>query len=151
MGAGQAGPSWQVLERREQPEGPVMRVKCGDTGPDLWVPGRHVLAVFEAGAEWLLFADHDSPFEESLEICLLSPSDILDRVTLAFIGWASAGIVPRREGARVFAFEFPEGRHWRLDVGARPALVRPRIGVHRDGRWRSRLWLSRAQGGAESP
>ncbi|PKQ11549.1 MAG: hypothetical protein CVT70_13670 [Alphaproteobacteria bacterium HGW-Alphaproteobacteria-1] len=148
MGNGQ---TWQVLDHREQSEEPEMRVRCGPSGPELWVPGRHVLAVFEVGAEWLLFADHDSPFEESLEICLLSRVGVVDQVSLAFFGWASAGIVPERIAERVFGFAFPATRRWRLEVGARLAPVRPRLGVHRHGRWLSRLWLSGAGRDAESP
>jgi hypothetical protein len=145
------GQTWQVLDHREQSEEPEMRVRCGPSGPELWVPGRHVLAVFEVGTEWLLFADHDNPFEESLEICLLSRMGVVDQVSVAFFGWASAGIVPERIAERVFGFAFPATRRWRLEVGARPAPVRPRLGVHRHGRWLSRLWLSGAGQGAESP
>jgi len=135
---------WRVLDRRaSDANGPELLLQCDSECPALWVPGRHVLAVFEVGAEWLTFADHDSPFEEALEICLLSRFDILDHVSLAFFGWASAGIVPERIAERAFAFEFPVARRWRLEVDARSAPVRPRLGVHRKGRWLSRLWLSR--------
>ncbi len=143
---------WQVIDRRtEHGHCPELLLQCDASGPAIWVPGRHVLAVFEVGAEWLLFADHDMPFEESLEICLLSRMGVVDQVSVAFFGWASAGIVPERNAERVFGFAFPATRRWRLEVGARPAPVRPRLGVHRHGRWLSRLWLSGAGQGAESP
>jgi hypothetical protein len=143
---------WQVLERREGPDGPLLHLRRdGAAGADIWVPGRHVLAAFAVDEEWIVFSDHDIPQEELLEVSLVSGGGITERASLAFPGWASAGIVPERLGARVFGFDFPAGRRWRLELGARPALVRPRLGVHRDGRWLSRLWLSRVPGRAESP
>jgi hypothetical protein len=142
---------WQVLERREGPDGPALRLRCAASGPALWVPGRHVLAVFAVGDEWIVFSDHDIPQEELLELSLVSAGVIAERVSLAFPGWTSAGITPERLGERVFGFDFPAGRRWRLEFGARAALVRLRLGVHRDGRWLSRFWLSSARGGTESP
>ncbi|MFB9151002.1 hypothetical protein [Roseovarius ramblicola] len=142
---------WQVLERREGPDGPVLRLRCDDPGPELWVPGRHVLEVFAVGEEWIVFSDHDIPHEELLELSLVSGGDIVEQASLAFPGWASAGIVPERLAPRVFGFDFPAGRRWRLELGRRPALVRPRLGVDRHGRWRARLWLSSARFAAECP
>jgi hypothetical protein len=82
---------WQVLERREGPDGPALRLRCAASGPALWVPGRHVLAVFAVGDEWIVFSDHDIPQEELLELSLVSAGVIAERVSLAFPGWTSAG------------------------------------------------------------
>lgn len=142
---------WTVPERREGPDGPVLRLRCDDHGPELWVPGRHVLAVFAVGPEWIVFSDHDIPHEELLEVSLVSGGAIAERASLAFPGWASAGIVPERLDTRLFGFDFPAERRWRLELGARPALVRPRLGVQRHGRWLARLWLSSRKRRAESP
>lgn len=140
-----------VLDRREDPERPELLLRCGASGPEIWLPGRHLLAVFELDAEWLVFTDHDIPEEELLEICLVSEGRIADRASLAFPGWTSAGIDPVREGGPRFGFDFPPGRRWRLEIGARPTLIRRRLGVHRDGRWWSRLWLAQVARDAESP
>jgi hypothetical protein len=137
---------WQILEHCAHSDMPGMRLCFGEEGSDVWVPGRHVLAVFSVGSDWLVFADHDSPYEEGLEICLVSQWQIVDQASLGHAGWASAGIVPERLESRVFGFEFPSQRHWKLEVGTLPALVRPRQGVDRCGRWRSRLWLSNVSG-----
>jgi hypothetical protein len=143
---------WQVLDRREGPDGPVLDLRRDHgAGPVVRVPGRCLLAAFAVDDEWVLFSDHDIPQEETLEVSLVSGGGVAERASLAFPGWASAGIAPERLGARVFGFAFPAGRRWRLELGARPALVRPRLGVHREGRWLSRLWFSRASRGAESP
>lgn len=133
----------RVLDRREHPERPELRIRCDGAGPDVWVPGRHVLADFSVGGGCLVFSVHDIPDEELLEICLLIDGEIADRVSLAFPAWSDGGIVPKRSGESVFNFEFPQDRTWRLEVAAVARIVWPRLGVHRDGRWRSRLVLSR--------
>lgn len=102
-----------------------------------------MLADFAVGDGCVVFSVHDIPDEELLEICLLVNGEIADRVSLAFPAWSDGGIAPERGGESVFTFEFPQGRAWRLEVAAAARIVWPRPGVHRDGRWRSRLVLSR--------
>lgn len=129
-----------------QEEWPETPARLGAAGPEVLVPGRHVLATFEIGVEWLVFSEHDILFEELLEICLVTGEGIIDRVGLGFLSCSGDGIFPQRRAACVFAFAFPEGRCWCLEVAAQARFVRPRLGVYRDGHWRSRLLLCRDKG-----
>lgn len=129
-----------------QEEWPETPARLGAAGPEVLVPGRHLLATFEVGPEWLVFSVHDIPFEELLEICLVTGEGIIDRVSLGFLSGSDDGIFPQRRAACVFAFAFPEGRCWRLEVTAQARFVRPRLGVYCDGRWFSRLLLCRDKG-----
>jgi hypothetical protein len=90
------------------------------------LPGAALEAGFAAGDGWLILLTHDVPYEEALEICLVSSGfELLDRATLshpyATATLANLEILPPRR----IRFDFLGERRWEVEVLEGPALRVP--------------------------
>lgn len=96
---------------------PVCRLlhESRDTG--LTLPGAILEAAFAAGDGWLVLLTHDVPYEEGLEICLVSAGfELLDRATLAH-PYATAMLknLEASPPARL-RFDFLGERRWEVEL-----------------------------------
>ena len=131
-----------LLSVTETANGPRAALRLAGA-PAVGVPGRFLEAAFVLdGGGAVAFLTHGISSDEMLDICLLDGSALLESARLWRLGGADDLTRPRPVGERSFAFAFPTGTPWRLDVATFPRLLRPRAGVSRKG-WRGRLVLSR--------
>jgi len=120
-----------------------------DTG--LLLPGLWLEAQFMVGSDALLFITHNVPYEEQLDLCLISAGNVLkDRLSLAWI--YSTGIFSdaRVVGKRSIVFSFFADAFWRVDVlptpGWRLPLVSEPRGVWRRFGFKRRMVITRLPG-----
>jgi hypothetical protein len=90
------------------------------------VPGCVLEAQYEVGDRALLFATHDIPYEEQLEIMLIDAADeIVDGATLVRANATGAFRAGRILDERRLAFAFFGDEPWMVEVLGAPGFRRP--------------------------
>ncbi len=120
-----------------------------DTG--IVVPGCILEAQYSARGETLLFITHDIPFEECLEIILLTDSGtIADRASLSGAYATGNFRDAKPSGPDTIEFEFFGGHCWRVRLLPRPSFRLPMFssepaGVHRPFGWTRKFIVEAAR------
>lgn len=112
-----------------------------DTG--LVIPGRVLEAEYEMEGRALLFVTHDIPYEEQLEILLISPEDgIIDRATLGRT-YATGSFVPGAiAGPQLVTFQFFGDGVWQVRLRTKSGFSWPWSGAAGVRRYRTyRRWF----------
>jgi len=105
---------------------PTCRLFHNGRDTSLILPGATLEAAIELPHGWLVFLTHDIPYEEGLEICLVSSTfELLDRATLA--APYSTGAFENLEitSPTSLCFDFLGERPWQLDLLENPRFRLP--------------------------
>lgn len=107
---------------------PVMQIDLEGEVMDQWLPGASLEAVFRASnGACLVFSVDDCPYEEGLNIVLLSSEKIVLDVKSIVHAYATGHLHDLRiEGPRTVSFSFYDSERWRATVSPGPLRRRPK-------------------------
>ncbi|MEP7367411.1 MAG: hypothetical protein ABI972_29480 [Acidobacteriota bacterium] len=115
---------------------PTCRILHDSRDTGLILPGAILEAAVELPAGWLVFLTHDVPYEEALEISLVSPDfALLDRARISAPYATAVFANLENVSPTILRFDFLGDRPWRLELldspGFRLPLLSKPAGVQR--------------------
>lgn len=119
----------RLVQRLDRPgKQPVMQIAIENKAIEQWLPGAWLEEVFSSpNGDYLVFSTDDCPFEEGLNIILLSSTGhLLDVKTISSLYSTGYPRDLRVEDPQTVLFSFFDSDLWRVQVSPGPLKPRPK-------------------------